>query len=333
MPPAAPRRTNRLAIAALVTGLLGLVVLAVGFGIAALVQIGRRGDKGRGLAVVGLVAAVAWTCAGVVVYKTILSPFLSVKRDAAGHIVEGGKIFARDLRIGDCFTGPAREDARTVSAMPCTVPHDAEAVAAVTLPDRPSFPGDAWINATSKRLCEARYGALVKSRYRENLKSYFLKPRRDGWDGGARKVTCVLRLTGGNALTSPLATTVERGTKLYQELSVRDCIKGSPENSDLLYITACNLAHTYQVYGKIDVVRLFVKRKSKAYPGTGPVEKQVARYCQNRGTTVFTAHPTKFPVQGGYLYPRKQQWDAGIKVAFCIVKRTSGSLNRSVVPK
>ncbi|GAA2155606.1 DUF4190 domain-containing protein [Actinomadura napierensis] len=330
---AAPRRTNRLAIVTLITGLIGLVVFALGFGIAALVQVGRRNEKGRGLAIGGLVAALAWTCAGVVVYKAVVSPFASTKRDAAGHVVNGGKIFAKDLRIGDCLTGPVSDTTRTVKVMPCTVPHSAEVVATATLPDRPSFPGDAWINSTSERLCQARYGELARSRLRKNLQSYFLKPKRDGWDNGIRKVTCMLRLTGGNALTSPLAATVERGTKLYKELAVRDCLTGVPGDDTIYHTTSCNSAHTFQVYSKVDVTRLLPKRKSKAYPGHGALEKQVTRYCEKRGTAVFAARPPKFSIQGGYLYPSDQQWNTGIKVAFCIAKRTSGSLNRSVVPE
>ncbi|TDD89818.1 hypothetical protein [Actinomadura rubrisoli] len=56
---AVPRRTNRFAIAALVTGLLGLLLLVIGFAIAAFVQSGRRNEKGRGLAIAGLAASAA----------------------------------------------------------------------------------------------------------------------------------------------------------------------------------------------------------------------------------------------------------------------------------
>lgn len=75
-PPGAPARTSRLAIAALVTGLLGLVPVATGLAIGALVRTGRRGERGRGLAVGGLVASAAWVVAGVVglVKRPMLPP-------------------------------------------------------------------------------------------------------------------------------------------------------------------------------------------------------------------------------------------------------------------
>ncbi|WP_346045995.1 DUF4190 domain-containing protein [Actinomadura chokoriensis] len=61
-PPAAVRRpTNRFAVVALVTGLVGMVVFAVGFAVAALVQTGRRGEKGRGLAIGGIAASLVWS--------------------------------------------------------------------------------------------------------------------------------------------------------------------------------------------------------------------------------------------------------------------------------
>lgn len=54
-------RTNGLAIAALVCGLAGFVTwisapVGIGLGIAALVQIKRRGDSGKGMAIAGIVS-------------------------------------------------------------------------------------------------------------------------------------------------------------------------------------------------------------------------------------------------------------------------------------
>ncbi|MCP9971384.1 hypothetical protein [Actinomadura madurae] len=48
---------------ALVTALIGLVLLGIGFGVAALVQTGRRGEKGRALAITALAASVVWLAA------------------------------------------------------------------------------------------------------------------------------------------------------------------------------------------------------------------------------------------------------------------------------
>lgn len=50
-----PARTNGLSIASLVTGVLGLSLIAVIFGHIALNQINRTREEGRGLAIAGLV--------------------------------------------------------------------------------------------------------------------------------------------------------------------------------------------------------------------------------------------------------------------------------------
>ncbi|GAA1977506.1 hypothetical protein GCM10009718_12390 [Isoptericola halotolerans] len=60
-----PAGTDGVAIAALVAGLLGTALLAVGLGIAGMVRTKRSGRSGRGLAIAGLVlgvlSTIAWT--------------------------------------------------------------------------------------------------------------------------------------------------------------------------------------------------------------------------------------------------------------------------------
>jgi hypothetical protein len=62
-PPYPPyrRRTNGFAVASLILGILGVVILSVIFGCVALSQIRRRGDDGSGLAIAGLVLSGVWT--------------------------------------------------------------------------------------------------------------------------------------------------------------------------------------------------------------------------------------------------------------------------------
>ena len=52
-----PQKTNPWAIVALVTGILGFVPVAIGAGITALVQISRRGQAGKGIAIAAIVVS------------------------------------------------------------------------------------------------------------------------------------------------------------------------------------------------------------------------------------------------------------------------------------
>ncbi|ATL65687.1 DUF4190 domain-containing protein [Nocardia terpenica] len=67
---AAPHRepgTNGLAIATLVTGILGVCIVPWVLGFIALNQIKKSGQKGRGMAVWGMVIATLWLVIGVIV--------------------------------------------------------------------------------------------------------------------------------------------------------------------------------------------------------------------------------------------------------------------------
>lgn len=65
---AAPQqKTNVLAIVTLVTGLLGICLIPLALGFVSLNQIKKTGDKGRGMAITGMVATVVWTVIGIIV--------------------------------------------------------------------------------------------------------------------------------------------------------------------------------------------------------------------------------------------------------------------------
>ena len=65
-------KTNGMAIAAFVTGLLGCCgVVGAVLGVISLRQIGERGGKGRGLAIAGIVLSALWIVGGVIGYLVI----------------------------------------------------------------------------------------------------------------------------------------------------------------------------------------------------------------------------------------------------------------------
>lgn len=70
-----PARTNGLSIASLVTGVLGLSLIAVIFGHIALNQINRTHEEGRGLAIAGLVLGYVGIAAWVVFWVLFVALF------------------------------------------------------------------------------------------------------------------------------------------------------------------------------------------------------------------------------------------------------------------
>lgn len=102
--------TDGFAIAAFVLSNIGLVPLALIFGVSALI-------RGRGAGSVG-------------------------DRDRAGAVSSPGSLQARDLRVGDCLTTVPKEssDVATVDVTPCGKAHRGEVYAAFR-PARRHLPG------------------------------------------------------------------------------------------------------------------------------------------------------------------------------------------------
>src|ERR1700739_4787888 len=105
-PPPPTRSTNGFAIASLILGILGGVVLSVIFGIIALIQTkgGRQG--GRNMAIAGLVLSGAWTllAVGAVVLSSVCGG-------------GSGSVEATDVKAGDCIE-PTPADMASVKTLP-----------------------------------------------------------------------------------------------------------------------------------------------------------------------------------------------------------------------
>jgi hypothetical protein len=164
----APARTNRVAIAALVTDVAGLVLFAVGFAVTAPVQTRRRHKKGKALAISALAASPAWLAAMVVI------GFLTVpgSTESADPVRKYGEPQVSTRKVGDCFTGFARGVMRIFAiGTPCT---HCTARAAALFGFRPrnhvlatEFPTDRleWARGQRHAICllQAEHGLLTHS--------------------------------------------------------------------------------------------------------------------------------------------------------------------------
>jgi hypothetical protein len=132
-----PARTNRLAITALITGVIGLAVIAIGLAVAALFQMGRRGERGRALAFAALAVSGCWLAAATALLVSTRGDEGSPAPEAQ---VEGP--LASALNKGDCFN-ELRQVGTTVlvEAASCTFSHQGEVIGKPTLPIL-DYPGD-----------------------------------------------------------------------------------------------------------------------------------------------------------------------------------------------
>ncbi|GLY91049.1 DUF4190 domain-containing protein [Actinoallomurus iriomotensis] len=186
------RSTNGLAVTSLILGILGFLLITIPLnlilGIAALVRTRRRGDKGVGLAVTGLILSLLWAV-GLGVGVFALSKWHEPKRDASGQINSTQKAAPDTLRVGDCVA-PQTGEVRTVQAQPCTTPGSNKVFSIFSLPQG-AWPGESSSGAAAERGCTRRYQAKHATS-KKQLDMYYFSPTKAQWTLGDRKVICLV---------------------------------------------------------------------------------------------------------------------------------------------
>jgi len=185
---------NGFAIAGFVLGLVSAVLLSVIFSIIALVQIRRRRQRGKGLAIAGLVLSGVWVVAIVVIVA--VTAVSKAHRSTTGTITGSGQVDIFSLRVGDCFQNPPPGETKLgvaqVTAVPCTTPHNAQVFAQFNSTDA-TYPGRQALVHEARHGCRAQEAAsLDKSKITGTMTLRFLFPVPQAWTAGRRALTCLV---------------------------------------------------------------------------------------------------------------------------------------------
>jgi hypothetical protein len=194
-------KTSGFAIASFVLGLLGVIVLSPVFGIMALRRISRFGQRGRGLAIAGLVLSAVWLVL-IVVAVAVANLGNASRSPATGKITHGGSLSVFSLAVGDCFNNPpGATSLNSVTAIPCSQAHNAQIYAKFNLSGSiVSYPGTTALTRLATNGCNSRVKILDKSKITNSMTIRFLFPLADSWLAGQRTVTCMI--TNATDLTS-----------------------------------------------------------------------------------------------------------------------------------
>ncbi|MFB4297973.1 DUF4190 domain-containing protein [Actinomadura sp. NTSP31] len=208
-------KTNGLAIAAFVTGLLGCCgIVGAVLGAVALRQIGDRGGKGRGLAIAGIVLSALWIVGGVAGYLVIRG---SDSASSAGtpkpKTTRPQKIDAYTMKVGDCINDPISSGApagesgppvevESVKKVPCAGPHDGEVLAVFKL-TQTVMPDERQMSDLASAGCKLRIQRrLDRDPAAAHLTRSFYYPTAASWRDGDRAVTCLaVNAADGKKLT------------------------------------------------------------------------------------------------------------------------------------
>ncbi|MFI6337075.1 DUF4190 domain-containing protein [Streptomyces sp. NPDC050535] len=216
-----PVPVNGLAISALVLGFLCFLP-AVGLllGILALVQIRKRGERGKEMAIGGMVLSS---------FGLVLA-LLALTTGGARDFWDGFKEAANDsanstfsLVKGDCFDVPGGSlegVTYDVDKVPCAGEHQGEVYGTVTMSGG-SYPGDSAVADEADDKCYVLQDSYAMDAWAvpDDVDLYYFTPTRQSWRLGDREITCVFGNTDETAgLTGSLrrdATTLDADQLAY----------------------------------------------------------------------------------------------------------------------
>jgi hypothetical protein len=186
-PTSAQPPLNGFAVAALILGILGSgCLLAVVFGIVALVQIKGTGQRGRGMAIAGIVLSVIWVVAGV----AAVALGIGWAKDTVTR--------ANDVQVGDCVADvPDVNRVTGLTAVPCAQPHQAEVVEVIELPGG-DFPGEPALTKQGQDTCGPALSSYAPRAGRDgSVQLLYIYPTQATWALGDHQITCLAVHQGG----------------------------------------------------------------------------------------------------------------------------------------
>ncbi|MFC4032670.1 DUF4190 domain-containing protein [Streptomyces polygonati] len=197
------RPMNGLAVASLVTSLCCAYPVGLILGIVALVQIRRRGERGKGLAIAGVVVSAV---------MTVLAALLIAL--AVTGALDEGNTRVTDLVAGDCFNtvhgslpadGGVGLRAATVDVVPCSDRHDAETFRVFPLNAGldGGYPGQhEAAEAAGAQCADSADDYLAGNALSDSMDIYSFTPAEVSWDRGDRDVTCFFGSPSGKVTGS-----------------------------------------------------------------------------------------------------------------------------------
>jgi hypothetical protein len=198
--------TNGLAIAALCCGLAGIIPIAAIVGIVlgsvALNQLQTRVQRGKGMAIAGIVLGSLWLL-GWVALVVVAVASDEPARSPSGEVTRQSEVFVDDLKAGDCFSGGKKDEIDLVTVIPCASPHESQVVITFELPDGP-YPGEDKVTEAAEKGCIDKADPLVTDRAYDELDPTYIYPSDSYTWRGDHTVLCIVEAPSGTTTGTAL---------------------------------------------------------------------------------------------------------------------------------
>jgi hypothetical protein len=170
------------------------------FGIIALRQIAKTLQRGRGMAIAGILIGALVALAWVALFAFFISSASSVMDETPR--ATSGQAFVDELQPGDCFSGLREDVTDEVTLLSCAEPHQAQVIVTPTLDG--DFPGAEEAVELAGERCEVEVEPLIRDEVTEVLDLYFFAPESSLDWRLDRSVQCVLAAVDGEMTGSLL---------------------------------------------------------------------------------------------------------------------------------
>jgi hypothetical protein len=166
-----------------ILGLLGIflnALLAIVFGIVALVRSRRTGGRGKVMASIGIVLGVTW------IGLTVLFIVAAVNGANNGNI--------GSVRTGGCFDSTQQGAiSAQVHFTSCTQPHNGQVVGTFVLSGGSAWPGRPVISHEASTGCSAMLSSVLQQHsLGSGIRWLYYYPDSRSWSSGDRSASCLL---------------------------------------------------------------------------------------------------------------------------------------------
>ena len=189
-PPPVRRPADPWAVVALVTAALGMVPVAVGAGITALVRLRKRDARGHGLVAGAFALSAAWVLlVGLVAVLAASIPWSELEDPGEQAVTSLGPVAgAGPATVGTCLSKP--EDG-VGTPVDCDGSHEAEVYVVLSVRDS-GFPGAGDLDAEADDACYRPFEDYVGADFQDTPYDYaWFAPTATEWNQGERRIVCV----------------------------------------------------------------------------------------------------------------------------------------------
>ncbi|MFE2015276.1 DUF4190 domain-containing protein [Streptomyces sp. NPDC059491] len=274
-----PRRTtNGLAVGSLVSGIVCcLPPLGLVLGLAALPQIRKRDQAGRGFAITGI--ALSALSSLLLVVGLVSGGFSTAWHGFKENVDEASRTKSPgSLRTGQCFGDDDKKAdyATDVEVVDCDLPHDGEVTGRFKVTGFAKWPGDDAVDELAEKRCDTINAAYAMDTWAvpRDVWTYYYLPSKESWRLGDRSVICAYASEGepfkGSVRSDASTLTLDQAYFLRVVNPIETAVYGEPEedpDEDL----AANKAWAGKVLTAIDGARAGLRAQSWPGASTAPV--------------------------------------------------------------